>query len=151
MTVSEYALFIERLNREYAADKVESGAWPADDALRLADESTRSLLPQGVTTPDNALRTITDEDGQPVGSLWYAVRSQGAQTEAFLYEFLVFEDFRRRGHGEAALRLYHAEAKAMGIDQVGLHVFGHNPGALALYQRVGYQITDISMRMKLDA
>ncbi len=150
MTETEFVPFIERLNCEYAADKVEAGSWPAGDALRLADESTRSLLPDGLATPDNALRTMIDDDGQPVGSLWYAVRRDGFEPEAFLYEFLIFEPFRRRGHGEAALRLYHAEVRALGIDRVGLHVFGHNPGAQALYQKLGYQITDIAMRMTLD-
>ncbi len=149
MTETEFAIFIERLNREYAADKVAAGSWPADDALRLADESTRALLPDGLATPDQVLRTIIDDAGQAVGSLWYAIRREGGQAEAFLYEFIVFEAFRRRGYGEAALRLYHAEVRALGIDRVGLHVFGHNPGAQALYQKVGYQTVDIVMRQQL--
>ena len=150
MAETEFAPFCERLNREYAADQVEAGKWPADDALRLSDESTRALLPLGVETADQYLRTIVDDSGAAVGSLWYAVRRDRGQTEAFLYEFLIFEPFRRRGYGEAALKRYHAEVKSMGIDRVGLHVFGHNPGAQALYQKVGYQTVDIVMRKQLD-
>ena len=150
MTETEFVPFRERLIRDYAADQVEAGKWPADDALRMAEDEHWVLLPLGVETSDHYLRAIVDDSGAAVGNLWYAVRRDRGQPEAFLYELLVFESFRRRGYGEAALKRYHTEVKALGIDLVGLHVFGHNPGAQALYLKLGYQTVDIVMRKQLD-
>lgn len=42
------------------------------------------------------------------------------------------------------------EVRALGLSGVGLHVFGHNAGALALYRKLGYQPTSIQMFKAID-
>ena len=37
----------------------------------------------------------------------------------------------------------------MGIDTVGLHVFGYNHAARTLYEKMGYQVTGIGMTKTL--
>jgi ribosomal protein S18 acetylase RimI-like enzyme len=37
----------------------------------------------------------------------------------------------------------------MNVESVGLHVFGDNIAAQALYKKVGFQITDIQMKKTL--
>jgi ribosomal protein S18 acetylase RimI-like enzyme len=41
-------------------------------------------------------------------------------------------------------------ARGMGIREVALHVFGHNHAARALYEKAGYEITNINMTRTLD-
>ena len=37
------------------------------------------------------------------------------------------------------------EARARGAERVGLHVVSENEGALALYNKLGYAVTDLLM------
>jgi hypothetical protein len=43
-----------------------------------------------------------------------------------------------------------AIAREMGLQQMGLHVFAHNPGASALYESLGYVVTSLNMLKPLD-
>lgn len=36
-------------------------------------------------------------------------------------------------------------AKDLGINKIGLHVFGHNKVPRGLYEKLGYEITNITM------
>ncbi len=36
-------------------------------------------------------------------------------------------------------------AKELGMKKIGLHVFGHNKVARGLYEKLGYEITNINM------
>ena len=35
--------------------------------------------------------------------------------------------------------------QALGVQRIGLHVFGHNTGAQALYARLGYGVTGLNL------
>jgi ribosomal protein S18 acetylase RimI-like enzyme len=41
------------------------------------------------------------------------------------------------------------KARELGADTVGLHVFGHNAPAYALYRSLGFVETNISMSLEL--
>ena len=38
---------------------------------------------------------------------------------------------------------------SLGLGSIALHVFGHNPGAQALYQSLGYGVTGFNMQKNL--
>jgi RimJ/RimL family protein N-acetyltransferase len=38
---------------------------------------------------------------------------------------------------------------ALGLGRIGLHVFRHNPGAQALYEKLGYEVTGTNMQKRL--
>jgi ribosomal protein S18 acetylase RimI-like enzyme len=136
--------------REYAEEKVKAGAWLAEDALERSRKEFATLLPEGVDTPDNYLYAIHDTaSNTDVGVLWLADRTWNGQRLAFVYEVLVYEEFRRRGYGRAGMLALEEKARALGIPKMALHVFGSNQGALALYQEIGYEITDYSMAKAL--
>jgi ribosomal protein S18 acetylase RimI-like enzyme len=40
-------------------------------------------------------------------------------------------------------------AREKGVEKIGLHVFGHNAAARALYQKVGYIETNVNMSKKI--
>lgn len=52
---------------------------------------------------------------------------------------LVREGRRRQGVGEALLRACCAWAEGRGAREIVLHVFPHNPGAIALYRKHGFE------------
>ena len=54
-----------------------------------------------------------------------------------------------RRSGRTVLELAHEWARDAGHRSIGLHVFAGNRGAIALYESLGYETTDVSMRRSL--
>ncbi|HEX5416435.1 MAG TPA: GNAT family N-acetyltransferase [Chloroflexota bacterium] len=149
MSQTDYERWITATMDEYAGEKVRAGNWPADDAPRRARAEFQQLLPDGRKTPNNHLLAIVDpEGGARVGVIWLAIQDQAAG-RAFIYDFRIEEPYRRRGFGLQALRALEALAPSLGVSQIGLHVFGHNHAARALYEKAGYEVTNVSMVRKL--
>jgi ribosomal protein S18 acetylase RimI-like enzyme len=83
--------------------------------------------------------------GAEVGTVWFALRDSGVGRSVWIYDIIIHEDFRREGYASRTLDLVEKRARDLGAKRVELHVFGHNRGAQALYQKVGYNITSITM------
>ena len=60
---------------------------------------------------------------------------------AFVYDVEVDESQRRKGYGAAIMNAGALWCRDQGHPVLGLNVFAHNPGARALYDRLGYQVT----------
>src|SRR5437867_9720356 len=105
MTQAEYDPWLAQSLVDYAGDKVAAGTWEAGDALERSRADFERLLPAGLASPDNFLYSIWSDDAlldAPVGVLWVAaLRRKPAQ--AFIYDFLIFQPYRRRGYGSQAL------------------------------------------------
>ena len=152
MKATEYESYLAISIREYAEDKVQSGNWQPMEALERSRQDFQKLLPDGVATKDNYLYDIVDETlGVKVGMIWLARIMQGTKPIMFIYDFRVDEARRRKGYGEQAMLAAEVQAKALGYDTIALHVFGFNHGARALYEKLGYEITNINMTKKLTA
>jgi len=145
MTQPEFLAYIEESIPSYAADKVASGQWSELEALALSRKTFDELLPQGLATPDNQLFTIVDADSRRVGMLWIAVQDRAGRRVAYVYDVSIAPEHRRQGHAVRAFEALEAKVRDMGLAGIGLHVFGHNHGAQALYARLGYQTTNINM------
>ncbi|MBP6016054.1 MAG: GNAT family N-acetyltransferase [Candidatus Promineofilum sp.] len=151
MTDDEFQPYYQDAVREYAQEHVEAGNWHPSVAIEESEKQFRQLLPDGVASKDQYLYAIVDDSsGLKVGMLWFAVRYQsGISPYAFVYDFRVDEQFRRRGYGRQAFEVLEEKVKELGLDSITLHVFGHNHAAIALYQAAGYEITDLQMVKKL--
>src|SRR5258708_31148383 len=98
MTQAEYEAWLAQAIKDYAADKVQSGAWPAGEALERSRAEHQKLLPAGLASPDNYLYSIWSDAAPldtPVGALWIAIPAWKRHM-AFIYDILVFEPYRRR-------------------------------------------------------
>jgi ribosomal protein S18 acetylase RimI-like enzyme len=131
--------------REYAAAKVRAGTWPADEALGRAERAFSELLPQGLATPANELRSIIAADGTDVGAVWLGPRDSAGSGTCYIWDIVVRPDARGRGFGRAALLALEPLARSLGYDAIGLHVFGDNAVARQLYRTAGYSETDVTM------
>jgi len=150
MTPVEYEAYLPAAIAEYAADRIAAGNWSEAEALSRAQREFADLLPQGVATPNQHLFTIRDAArAQAVGVIWLGVMSHFGQPSAFIYDLRIFDDFQRRGYGMQAMLAVEREAQALGMNRIGLHVFGHNSAAQALYLKLGYTITNINMAKHL--
>ena len=145
MTEAEYASFREATIPGFAADKVASGQWSAEQSLELSRQAFEELLPEGLRTPNNYLYSVRDDQGQAVGTLWIAAKEQAGKRIAYIYDIEIQPEHRLRGHASHALAAAEDEARNLGLCGIGLHVFGHNIGARALYEKLGFQPTNINM------
>src|SRR5262245_29649254 len=130
MTEEDFQRWREPKIRQYGIDKARAGNWEAADAQRLSEQSFREMLPQGLATPGQYLFALEDETASAkVGFLWFVVNRDGPHPAVFVYDFIIFEAFRRQGYAEQAFRQLEAQVKAMELDTIALHVFGHNHAA----------------------
>ena len=150
MSDAEYQAYLALAVRDYADEKVAAGNWQPEEARERSAQEFQRLLPDGAATRDNYLFNIEDQTlATKVGVIWLARILFGAQPVAFIYDFRIDEAYRRKGYGEQAMRAAEEQAKALGFDTIALHVFGHNQAARALYEKLGYEITNINMAKKL--
>lgn len=145
MTEDEFAGWVARAVAAYAADKVAAGQWSNEDALARAKRSLEELLPNGLSTPENRLYTIVDTQATAVGVLWIAFQNRAGERVAYVYDLLIKPEHQRKGHASRAFRALEDEARSLGLSGIALHVFGHNPRAIALYTKLGFHPTNISM------
>lgn len=142
MTQSEFDSYLESSIPEYAADKVRAGNWTEAESLERSRKGYAELLPHGLVTPNHYLFSVKDsQSDERVGWFWLAVEKDNA----FVYDIVIEEKHRRKGYGTQVLRVAEVEAKRLGCNKIGLHVFGFNEEAFALYQKLGYEVTNINM------
>ena len=152
MSAETYSHYMDAAVAGYAADNVASGRWPAKGATARSQADFTDSLPQGLTTPDNFLFEIkAGADGPTVGYLWFAIVEKNGIRSAFVYDVEVLAPFRRQGHARAAFEALEPIVRGLGLDRIGLHVFAHNPGAQALYSRLGYAVTSVNMQKQLGS
>jgi ribosomal protein S18 acetylase RimI-like enzyme len=148
MTQESFERFLERTIPEYAQEKVEAGNWQAEGALQRSRDEFHRLLPDGLTTQKNYLYSLhLERDGlrHEVGVLWLA----DMDGTGFIFELFVAEAFRHQGVASTAMRLLEGEARRLGLNRLALHVFGHNLIAKRLYEKLGFEITNINMAKSL--
>jgi ribosomal protein S18 acetylase RimI-like enzyme len=147
MTPEEYGRWRGPAVTDYAQAWVDSGILTLDEATKRADEQFAELLPDGLDTPNHVFLTPVDGD-EPVGMLWVHFEDSG-EHRAFIYDIQVWEHLRRRGYGRAILDALVDEARRRGARSIGLNVFGSNPGAKALYEQTGFEVTATQMKLTL--
>ena len=145
MTDPEFTTWQAAAVPAYAADKVASGQWAADAALELSKKEHDQLLPLGRLSHDNHFYSIVDAEGLAVGMLWFAAQTKFNARIAYVFDIDVWPQHQRKGHGTRAFVALEDEVRRLGLAGIALHVFGHNTGAQALYARLGFQPTNISL------
>jgi ribosomal protein S18 acetylase RimI-like enzyme len=152
MEEGEFEDYLARAVPGYAADNVAAGAWDSDGALEKARKAYDQFLPQGLATPDQHLFSLVDTDGQvKLGMIWYMLREGSGSRSAFICDFEIEKEHRRKGYGRLALRRLEEDLGNRGVSKIGLHVFGANVAARSLYESLGYTTTGVNMVKRLGA
>jgi len=150
MTEAEYQSYLGPLIQEYAEGHVADGQWAEEEALEKSTKEIQALLPEGVATPNHYLFKIVDGSQQKVGMLWFALRESQGQRAAFVYDVRIDEAFRRHGYGSSAFRELENRVRALGGRKISLHVFGSNLAAREMYQKLGYETTNVLMAKTVE-
>lgn len=146
MTDAIYEPYMERLTVEYGKEKAKAGNWSEEEALEKSRQETAELLPQGKETPGHYLFSVHNEADEQVGILWIAERPKGTEKMVWIFDIEVKEEHRRKGYARAIFtELEKYVRDTLGLNRIELHVFGHNTGAIALYQSLGFETMNIVM------
>ncbi len=137
MTADEFTAWHERQVRAYAQDGLARSGGDLGRALERSRADFAVALPDGLSTADTALVVLT-AGADPVGHLW--LRHHRAGTETFGFDLEIAAGRRREGWGRAAIALAGRLAAEAGDTRLGLHVFGDNHGARALYTSLGFEV-----------
>ncbi|RCX19157.1 acetyltransferase (GNAT) family protein [Fontibacillus phaseoli] len=150
MDDSEFQAYRTRTVHDYAVEKTVAGTWGEEEAASLSEQAISQLLPEGLATKDAFLYTVLDAaEGTPIGNLWVQFSESKKGREAFIFDIVIHEAYQGKGFGKQTLQALDEKAREQGAVSIGLHVFGHNRRAYGLYQKMGYETTDMVMRKKL--
>ncbi|WP_369167987.1 N-acetyltransferase family protein [Streptomyces sp. R28] len=133
LTEAEYGSWLAESHEGYTRSWVERGV-PEAEARAKSEQDHAALLPDGLRTPD-ALISVLEHEGTPVGTLWVASR-EGC---AYVYDVETDAAHRGKGHGRTLMLLAEAQAIAAGYRAIGLNVFAGNTPAERLYESLGYE------------
>ncbi|ARI77349.1 GNAT family N-acetyltransferase [Halobacillus mangrovi] len=149
MVKAEFDANIDAQIKDYADEKVKAGTWTEEEAFEKSNESFNNLLPEGLKTSDHYFLSIRNDE-RNVGYFWYYfAKEANNQKEAFIYNFLIFDEHRGKGYGKKALEELEKHVKKEGIKKLTLHVFGHNKRAIHLYNKMKFDTTDLVMSKHL--
>lgn len=150
MRPAHYAGWLAAAVADYARQNIAAGRWPAAGAEARSRADYASLLPQGMATPDHHLfEILASADGAVVGVLWFAIDRRHGVVAGFVYDVEIHAEHRRQGHARRAFEALEPIAMALGATTLGLHVFGHNTGAQALYRSLGFGVTGLNLQKPL--
>ena len=135
MAPAEYQAFTDGEVDGFAEELASAGV-EREHALEQSRVMFDELLPSGQESPGMEFH-VAETKGEAVGELWLST----GDTMAFVYNLVVRPEHRRRGHGAAIMTAAARRCRELGNPVLGLNVFAHNPGARALYDRLGYRVT----------
>ncbi|MCR8847436.1 GNAT family N-acetyltransferase [Rossellomorea sp. SC111] len=148
MTETAYREWLEESIKEYAKEKTKAGNFKKETSNEQAEQEFNQLLPEGRETKDHYLFILFHEESKEiVGNLWFHLKNE--PREIFIYDIKIHESKRGSGFGKAALTALDSFAREKGITKISLHVFGHNKTAISLYQKTGYEVTNVLMSKSL--
>lgn len=150
MSETDFQAWLPATTERYAEDKVRAGNWPGGGALERSRKELAALLPQGRQTPEHLFFNVVDStDKAIVGNLWVKTATPVLGGTTVIYNIEVNEERRGRGYGTATLAALEQRMRAQGAVRLALHVFGFNQSAQRLYQRMGYEVTNVAMSKPL--
>ncbi|MCM3690869.1 GNAT family N-acetyltransferase [Neobacillus niacini] len=145
MSSDEYQEYISSAIKSYAEEKVLSGNWNQEESMSKAEEEYTRLLPNGEKTESNFLYTIQKDDSA-IGVIWLA---QLSEIKGYIYDIYIVEKYQGMGYAKEAMIQIEKIGQKLGMKKIGLHVFGHNKVARGLYDKLGYQTTNVLMEKEI--
>jgi len=143
MTDAGFVDYRHYSNRFRGAELASAFGHAQSDAVALADAELNECLPKGLETAGNYLQCIVHNELGLIGYLWYGFTA--GETEAFLFDFQVFEAFRGRGFGRRVFAQLEQQLSCAGVKQIQLLVAYNNQRAASLYRELGFSPTGINM------
>jgi GNAT superfamily N-acetyltransferase len=142
----ELPAWLEAAREFYVNDLERHAGMTRAEAEEKRDRDHSAVFPEGRPGEGQHLLVIEDEQGDPIGRLFFAERASGM----WLYEIELDEVVRGSGLGREAMLVFEARARELGAEKLTLNVFGGNEVARSLYLSLGYVEESVQMGKRLD-
>lgn len=148
MTAEAYESFTKLSMLDFAEAKSRAERLSITEGHKIAADAWSSLLPQGQQTPLHHFYTAWSQD-RDIGMVWFKEERNWETPYAYLYQVWIWDEFQGEGRGEATMKELERKLKEMGLHRLRLHVFAFNERARKLYEKMGYETTNIVMVKEL--
>ena len=136
--------------KDYADEKVKAGNWTAEEAPGFAEQTFVSIPPQGFSTADHYFFSIENPSArEKVGIVWYSINREGKRSFAYIWDFAICEQHRRRGYGSEALRLLEEKWGSRGLTPYHCTFLGTTMPPESCTGKAGYAVTNVNMSKKV--
>ncbi|NQV15607.1 GNAT family N-acetyltransferase [bacterium] len=148
MTNIAFEKFKQRTINSYARDLTDNSGLAYEEAFDKSKKQTEHLLKDGLNTKNHDFLSIVENDlNIIIGHIWF--EHDVEPEEIFVYHIEVLEEYRNRGYGKSAFSLFEVYLKRKCISRVRLNVFEKNVIARSMYEKQGFQITNVQMQKNL--
>ncbi|MFH1230882.1 MAG: GNAT family N-acetyltransferase [Planctomycetota bacterium] len=152
MTEITFRAYLEKRIQRHAETLVKAGSCCLTEAIKQSRNACQSQFPEGLASKTNHLFSIIDGNlGTIVGNIWFRVNYEGPKPSAEIHDFLIYDEFRRKGYGRQAMTALENRFRELGIESVLLWLKPDNQAAQALCRKSGFNIVGTFMRKKLSA
>ena len=148
MTAGEFGTWRQDAIENYARSQARARDTAYEDEIDLAAESFERFLPDGMATAGSSLLIVLGSPDERVGVLWLGPHPTKPNA-TWVYEVVIDEAHRGKGHGRAAMLAAERIAREAGHTAIGLNVFGFNQTARSLYDSLGYEVSSVQMHKQL--
>ena len=142
--------YVQHCDLEYFVDTefdaaIDAGMVSVGEDEQAAKAEHRNELMGFIDESPRTGIFIAQRDASRVGLVWVSERSTGEPWDlgpaiGWIYDIRVHESARRHGLGTQLLARAEDWAREAGYPAIGLHVFGHNDPARALYASCGFSV-----------
>jgi len=148
MTAAEVAAYLATAVEAFAEETMAADPLLGrEDALESSRRMHDQILPRGPETPGHDFLLAQDaDDGRRVGHAWLFHEGRAG----FVYDVEVDVAERGRGYGRALMDLAAGHCRGLGLEVLGLNVFGHNAVARGLYDALGYVAVDEAVQLRIS-
>lgn len=145
MEQEEFDIIRGRIISDYAKEKVSVGHWQEDEAIELSKETFDKILKNGVDTENHYIMAVYEDEEKKVGFVWFNIFDEAV----FVNDLFIYEDFKNKDYELQFVEALENKVADLGAKKINLHTFGYKEGEIAIYSKMGYEITDIYMTKKI--
>jgi len=127
MNIEESNQFLNKTIQDLAEANAICGEWKVNEALEKSKGHFEKQFPNGIIDENNYLYSILNQKQEIVGKVWITVNNN---KKTWLQNIKIDEKYRRNGYRKEAILELPKIAKGLGIQKIGLNVFGYNKEAL---------------------
>ena len=140
--------FYEETISDFAEANVITGKWSIDESLIRSKEHFTKQMPNGVNTKEHLLFSIFNEKKKHVGNIW---TTSSPENKLWIQNIKIFPRFQRNGYGRAAIIEIKKIAESIGVEKIGLHVFGYNKTAVQFYEAIDFNLKSMIFECDLQS
>ena len=139
MDKMEFDKFYKSSFDHHVKELMEEEGMSQEEAEKETTEELTAMLPDGLDTKDNYLRSIRRKaDDVTVGFIWTLHEYNEDVKQSFLCDFEIYDPYQRNGYATETLRVMETLAGNEGCRESVLFVANDNAAAVVLYEKCGY-------------